>query len=66
MWNSGPKKSGHSCSKRKHGQPKLGQGVCRWGGEYREAVRDRISSGRLEREWLDAVRSGFDPDDVDL
>jgi hypothetical protein len=66
MWSSKPKQRGHSCSKRKHGQPKLGQGICHDPGAYRQAVSERIACGRLEREWLRAARSGIDLDDVDL
>jgi hypothetical protein len=50
MWNSKPKKSGHDCSKRRRGRPKLGRGVCH--PEWRAAVRERIEGKRLVRRLM--------------
>lgn len=42
----------HRCRKRKHGQPKRGQGLCyAQGHEIRPAVEERKKGRRICREW---------------
>jgi hypothetical protein len=62
MWNSKPKKSGHDCRGRAHGNPKVGGGICRLG--VRPAVRTRITNKRLANRWLAAARART-LDDID-
>jgi hypothetical protein len=58
MWNSKPKKSRCNCRGKTHGNPKIGNGPCRYG--VRDAVVERIAGKRLVRRWLAAKRQDVD------
>jgi len=62
MWDSKPKKRGHDCRGRTHGNPKVGAGLCHLG--VRPSARERVRGRRLARRCLVASRSGT-VDDVD-
>jgi hypothetical protein len=62
MWNSKPKKRGHDCRGRTHGNPKIGAGICHLG--VRPSIGERIRGRHLARRWLAAARVGA-IDDVD-
>lgn len=52
MWNSKPKRHGHDCRNRRHGNPKLGNGPCRWScsGDQRDAVVERIAGKKVAKD----------------
>lgn len=49
---------GCACSKKKHGSPKLGSGMCYF--NPRPALVQRQAGRRLERLWVSEARSGYD------
>jgi hypothetical protein len=59
MWNSKPKRQQCNCRNRRHGNPKLGTGPCRWSliGDQRSAVVERIAGKRAVKVWLAAARA---------
>lgn len=64
MWNSKPKKRGHSCGKHHRGNPKYGHGSC-YSFRMRDSVVERIAGKKIVRQWLGLLRT-MEADDVEL
>lgn len=48
------RKNSCDCRNRMKGNPKVGDGICRWnihGGDYRKAVMERIEGKKYVRNW---------------